>query len=109
MNEFHFLLYISVMISAFCQVYLKKIAMSDTVILPKLVHIGFAYTFLMVALGLNMYGLRYVPLTDMAIILPSIFIIIPILSRVLLGEKQTLLHWIGVLIIFLGAVIFATW
>lgn len=107
MGRFHLILYISVGITAISQIWLKKSAMTKRVAPIRDFRIYASYFLLFAALMLNIYGLRHVPLTDMAVILPAIFIVIPILSYFFLNERQNLLSWLGVGLICIGTAIYS--
>jgi len=61
--------------------------------------------FLMVTL-LNLFALQKVELKEMAFILPSVYIFIPIVSIFILNEKITKLRFIGIAVIVVGMGIF---
>lgn len=107
MSKFHLILYLSVGLTAFSQVWLKKSAITKSAALLFDYRIYAAYTFLCIALLLNIYGLQHVPLTDMAVILPAIFIVIPILSYFFLDERQSFRSWIGVILICIGTAVYS--
>lgn len=107
MSKFHLILYISVVITAVSQIWLKKSASSTRVSPLRDFRIYASYSLLLVALLLNIYGLQYVPLTDMAVILPAIFIVIPILSYFFLNERQSIRSWLGVGLICIGTSVYS--
>jgi drug/metabolite transporter (DMT)-like permease len=107
MSKFHLILYLSVGLTAISQVWLKRCAMTKPASSLFDFRIYAAYTILCVALLLNIYGLRHVPLTDMAVILPAIFIIIPVLSYFFLNERQSARSWLGVILVCIGTAVYS--
>lgn len=55
---------------------------------------------------LNVRGLSVVPLRDMAFILPSLFIIVPLFSRIFLKERVGKRTIAGTVILVLGIILF---
>lgn len=106
-DKFHLILYVSVGLTAVSQIWLKKAATSKRVSSIGDIRIYASYSLLFTALILNIYGLRHVPLSDMAVILPAIFILIPILSYFFLNERQSVRQWFGVGLICIGTAIYS--
>ena len=61
---------------------------------------------IIISLLLNVRALRLVPLKDMAFILPTVYILVPIFSRMFLKEKFGKNMIIGTMILLLGIVLF---
>ncbi len=103
------LLFLSVFLTAFAQILLKMSA-NDRVAGRSFALMGsklvMGYGLLILALVLNVYGLRYVPLSHMAFILPATFILVPVLSKVFLAERLSLQYYFGSLLILVGALVF---
>ena len=106
-SKYHLILYISVGLTAISQIWLKQSALRKRVSPIRDFRIYAAYSLIFAALLLNIYGLRHVPLTDMAVILPAIFIVIPILSYFFLNERQSLRSWFGVGLICIGTAVYS--
>ena len=106
MKTYYLALYLSVLLTAISQVMMKIAALRGLASNRQKFRLVSAYGLLIVALGLNVYGLRAVPLSHMAYILPATFILVPLLSMLFLGEKQGPGFWLGSGFIVAGALVF---
>lgn len=106
MNLHYFALYSSVLLTAISQIMLKVVATSSNTGPRRLLGLVAAYGLLLLALGLNVYGLKSVPLSHMAYILPTTFVLVPAMSMLLLGEAQGPRFWLGSTLVLAGAVVF---
>ena len=106
----HYLaLFSSVLLVAFSQVLLKIAALRQRSESARLLLNGYVvvgYGLMMAALVLNLFGLRQVPVVHMAFILPWTFVLVPVLSRLMLGERLSSRYWLGSALICAGAVLF---
>ncbi len=105
----YLLLYLSVFLTSISQVFLKLSAIESVsekktppLKNPKL-YLG--YGLLVFSLILNIIGLRTVPLSHMAFILPITYVLVPVLSWAILKEKVSEKYWLGVMFISLGVAI----
>lgn len=55
---------------------------------------------------LSVRGLSVVPMRDMVFIIPAVYIAVPLLARIFLGEKLNSRTLVGTLIIILGIIVF---
>ncbi len=106
LKPYYIALYLSVLLTAISQVMMKLAASSSLASIRQRLRLAAAYALLLVALGLNVYGLQSVPLSHMAFILPATFVMVPLFSMLFLGEKQGLRFWLGSGLIVAGALIF---
>ncbi len=101
---------ISVLISSIAQVMLKVEANKDHAsrlkeYLNPMVIIAYGIFFL--STFLTMYALKYVPLTYSPIIEPLSYIFVPVIGVLVLKEKISKRRVLGILIMFVGIVIFS--
>lgn len=104
-----FLLFFSVFISAISQILLKKSALIkyDSFIKEYLnFHVIFAYFIFFCAVIIDLYALRFAPLSFVPVIETSSYFFIIILSRIFLKEKFTIQQLIGIIIILIGIFIY---
>ena len=106
MKPYYLALYLSVLLTAVSQVMMKIAASSGLAALRSKLLLTSAYGLLLLALGMNVYGLQSVPLSHMAYILPATFILVPLFSMLFLGEKQGPRFWLGSGLIVAGALVF---
>lgn len=106
MKAYYLALYMSVLLTAVSQVIMKMAAVSRVRSSGGKIRLASAYGLLITALGLNVYGLRVVPLSHMAYILPATFILVPLFSMLFLGERQGTRFWLGSGFIVAGALVF---
>ena len=110
MSFSYFLLYLSVLFTSVSQIFLKLSAIDTsekkTLALknPKL-YVG--YGLLLFSLLLNVIGLKAVPLSHMAYILPITYVLVPVFSWIFLKEKVSGKFWLGVVFITLGVAVSA--
>lgn len=109
MLKYYILLYLAVILAAVGQIFLKIGANREGIRFLALyinpwVAIGLAS--MVGSMLLNLKGLHQVPLKDMAFILPSVYILVPLLAKIFLKEQYSKQTMMGTLIIFLGIVIF---
>ncbi len=101
---------ISVLISSFAQVMLKVEANREhesriKEYLNPMVIIAYGIFFL--STFLTMYALKYVPLTYSPIIEPLSYIFVPVIGVLVLKEKISKRRVLGILIMFIGIVVFS--
>lgn len=109
MSIFYILMYVAVLLAATGQVFLKIGAGRggfDVYIIRLNIWIILGLCAMVMSMLLNVRGLSVVPLRDMAFILPTVYIAVPVFSRIFLGEKLGRQTLIGTLIIIVGVVIF---
>jgi len=106
MKLHYFALYSSVLLTAISQIMLKIAATASSTRRRRALGLVAAYGLLLLALGLNVYGLKTVPLSHMAYILPATFVLVPALSMLFLGETQGPRFWLGSALVLAGAVVF---
>lgn len=106
MKLYYVALYMSVLMTAISQVMMKTATAKPLATTRRGLILAVAYGLLLLALGLNVYGLQFVPLSHMAFILPATFVLVPLLSMVVLREKQGLKFWLGSALIVAGAMVF---
>lgn len=100
----------TVFISACSQIILKKAALRkysswlESYLNPAVIG---AYAVFFLTTMINVYALKYVPLTLSAILETTSYIYVPILSSFVLKEKLSKRKGVGILIIIAGIVIFS--
>lgn len=109
MAIYYILIYIAVILAATGQIFLKLGSGQGGV------NLGLMQVNLWIVLGcaamtvsmlLNIRALSVVPLRDMAFILPMVYVLVPLFSRILLGERVTQQTITGTVIIILGVGLF---
>lgn len=106
---FIILLFISVFISAFSQILLKKSAniKHESFIKEYLnFRVIFAYFLFFTAVIIDLIALRYAPLSFVPVIETSSYIFILVLSRIFLKEKMSKYQILGMLVIITGIFIY---
>ncbi len=101
----------AVIISAFGQVFLKlganhgkKTGRQIDVYLNPLSIIGYGIYVLVTLMSL--YALQKLPLKELVFILPLMYILIPLFSRIFLGERVDKKRYLGFGIILVGIIVF---
>jgi drug/metabolite transporter (DMT)-like permease len=64
------------------------------------------YSLMVISLGLNLYALQHIPLKSMVFILPTIYIVVPLLSRAILKEQLTPRQVLAYFTLILGTIVF---
>ena len=107
MNSY-LLLYLSMLLVSISQILLRygatKYLKGLRVVVNPYVLSG--YTLLLCSLYFNIMGLRDVPLKDMCFILPTSYVLVPLLSRWIFKEQLTRKYLLGITFIIIGASIF---
>ncbi len=106
----YLIIYFSLVLTAFAHLLLKiGVSVDPTVTgLKKYCHpyIISGYILMILAVVMNIRGLRHVPLRDLAFILPFIYVLVPMLSAIFLKERMTYSKVKGTLLIIIGSIIF---
>lgn len=105
----YLLLSLAVILAAAGQVLLKKGAGSgglNLVILRLNIWVVLGLFGMVLSMLLNLKALFIVPLRDMAFILPTVYIMVPLFSRLFLKEELNSRIIIGTAILILGIVLF---
>ena len=70
------------------------------------VKVVFAYALFFVSGAVGMYVLRHIPLSLASILTASTYVFVPMLSRLILGEKMNTRQLAGIALIITGVVMF---
>ena len=109
MNEFVFLKLVSVIISAFSQILLKKSAIKvyDSRIKEYLnVLVIFAYGLFFLSTVFSVFALRGISISFSTIIESFSYFLIPTLSYIFFKEKITRMQMLGIIIILIGIIVY---
>lgn len=109
MTFFYLMIYLAMFLAAAGQVMLKRGAGSnglDLGIMRLNVWVALGLGTMIISMLLNIRGLSVVPLRDMAFILPTVYILVPLFSRIFLSESISRRTVIGTLIMMVGIVVF---
>lgn len=111
MTKYHALLFSSMLLASGAQILLKMGAnrcSEKANVVSRLVHplVILGLAAMAVSMLMNVRGLRYVPLKDMTFILPTIYIAVPLLAFLFLGEKLQKRTLIGSIVIVIGGIVF---
>ena len=106
---FYIIMYIAIFMAAAGQVMLKLGAGAggiDLAVIRVNIWVILGLGAMVLSMLLNVRGLSVVPLRDMAFILPTVYIAVPVFSRIFLKERLGRRTILGTLILFLGIVLF---
>lgn len=107
---FSFVMLTMVFLSSCSQIVLKKTALKEY---PTWLKFYFnpavmgAYTVFFLTTLINVYALKYVPLSLSAILETTSYIYIPLLSIFFFKEHLSTRKWIGIIFILVGVIIFS--
>lgn len=103
------LLFTAVFISSMSQILLKKAAGKEYKSFIKSylnIRVICAYCIFFIAVLIDLYAFRFVPVSFVPVIESSSYFFIIILSRIILHEKLTLKQIIGIVIIMCGVLLY---
>ena len=109
MTLYYILLYMAALLAAAGQVMLKLGAAGgglDIIIIRLNIWIALGLGAMVMSMLLTVRGLSIVPLRDLAIILPAVYIAVPVFSKIFLKENLSRHIVIGTLIIVAGIAMF---
>lgn len=109
MTFFYIVLYLAVFVGAVGQVLLKIGSGReglDLGIICVNIWVILGLGAMVVSMLLSVRGLSLVPLRDMAFILPTAYVLVPLFSRIFLKEKLNARILTGTLILVVGVVLF---
>ncbi len=109
MTRYYLLVYASVFIAAIGQILMKhgtNKKVIDLVILQLNPWLMFGLGCMVLSMLLNIRGLSAIPLRDMAFILPTVYILVPLLSFFFLGERMERHAIAGTVLIVIGMILF---
>lgn len=107
--KYYLMIYAAVFLASAGQILLKKgIAVGGFRIRFLCINVWVVLGFgaMIFSMLLSVRGLRYVPLRDMAFILPMIYILVPLFSYIFLGERLSRRVIIGTALMIVGVIIF---
>jgi len=106
---FYVIMYVAVLLAAAGQILLKigsgKKGVNILFIQLNL-WVGLGLTAMIFSMLLNVRALSVVPLRDMAFIMPTIYIIVPLFSKIFLNEQIRPRVVVGTIVMILGIVLF---
>jgi drug/metabolite transporter (DMT)-like permease len=109
MTTYYILIYIAIVLAAAGQVMLKMSSNRKGFKLLTFnlnLWVPLALVFMILSMFLSVRALKVVPLRDMAFILPTVYILVPLFARIFLKERLHRQTIIGTFIIIIGMLIF---
>ena len=109
MTIFYILVYLAIVLAAVGQILLKMGSSKKGFKLLTInlnLWVALAILSMIVSLFLSIRALSVVPLRDMAFILPTVYILVPLFARIFLKERLNRQIIIGTLLIIIGIIIF---
>ena len=109
MTQFYIIMYVAVFMAAIGQILLKIGSEASGInlgIIQLNIWIISGLGAMVISMLLNVRALSVVPLRDMSFIMPTIYILVPLLSKIFLKEHIGLRVVVGTLIIITGIILF---